>query len=961
MNNYIKTFFACSLLLFVFSSWVYPDEFFDDFNDNIFDTTMWAPYYGITPVGELEEADSVLQLRLPPECDAIACIVSAITKRAFVGDFDAQVDYAVAACDPHDHVAAFLRVVPECLYVPAVSAFWSVYWSDFFESETTYVAAYVMPGDEHWRNLWTTYTLDDEGSFRITRTGDTFTFYYYGIGGWIPLTTHTIELGNVRFSLQIQHEDSFLADFEVHYDNFYVEADSIVFIGCDPPTVRGLCMNQTVEMEIRDLDDSVYAPSIDLTVDGVSYGISDPEVDFTPDILTFMPSTPWAEGESIEVCLNYVEDYMGEAFTDTTCWSFVVDTTPPVLVSYYPPDSAIVFNTQTPIYIELYDEYHDVLTSNLQFRINSGTYGVGHPFIDWNDTTLIFDPSGTAFEFPRLQWVHVCATFADLIPNCPPNDTGFCWDFYMGDSIPPEFEVLEPLDATFSSCDDQQIFIRMTDNVGLDTNTIQLQINDTIYNFPENMLYADSTLIFTPPVNWVDNETVNVCLTAGVDVFDISFPDLPYCWYFIIDLSGPVYSNFQPPIGETIQEAYPEIIVDFADYHTTVRADTILVIITVNDTFSVTFDTSTFTWDGAILRLSTEENSFRLSGGDQVSVCVYSFDTPDYCASNLGDTCWEFSLVTGGPVVQPLEPLDGTITACADQGIFIQVTDSNGVLLESLIMVVEGDTFTISSPELDYRNDTLVYISSALYTDGQQVNVEVTRVEDSLNNPFVGPLRYSFVVDLSEPFVQMTIPEEGDVIRVTNPEITVHFRDIISGLNPDSIFIDVNGYEFNSATTGFTWSEDVDSRGGIAVLSSGDRGIHFPPGDTIWVNITRACDFPDYCPPNCMDNRFYFIIESDYPCNAMPNPFTPNGDRFNPYTKFTYEGMDLDEAELTVYSVEGNEVYSAKLPSKIESSGDAQSWDGTDNKGNPVKQGVYIYIIKIGGKTICNGTVTVVR
>ena len=36
-------------------------------------------------------------------------------------------------------------------------------------------------------------------------------------------------------------------------------------------------------------------------------------------------------------------------------------------------------------------------------------------------------------------------------------------------------------------------------------------------------------------------------------------------------------------------------------------------------------------------------------------------------------------------------------------------------------------------------------------------------------------------------------------------------------------------------------------------------------------------------------------------------------------------------------------------------------WDGRDDDGNFVPQGVYVYVIVVDGEAVCNGTVSVAR
>jgi len=39
----------------------------------------------------------------------------------------------------------------------------------------------------------------------------------------------------------------------------------------------------------------------------------------------------------------------------------------------------------------------------------------------------------------------------------------------------------------------------------------------------------------------------------------------------------------------------------------------------------------------------------------------------------------------------------------------------------------------------------------------------------------------------------------------------------------------------------------------------------------------------------------------------------------------------------------------------------AARWDGTDEDGNPLPPGLYVYIITVRGELVCEGTVTLAR
>ena len=89
---------------------------------------------------------------------------------------------------------------------------------------------------------------------------------------------------------------------------------------------------------------------------------------------------------------------------------------------------------------------------------------------------------------------------------------------------------------------------------------------------------------------------------------------------------------------------------------------------------------------------------------------------------------------------------------------------------------------------------------------------------------------------------------------------------------------------------------------------------------------------------------------------ARPNPFTPNNDGFNDYVKFDFPSVTENSFEILIFDVSGKKV--ATLSSAVSRN---NQWYGTDDKGNKMAPGVYIYIIKINGSTEYNGTITLIR
>jgi gliding motility-associated-like protein len=86
---------------------------------------------------------------------------------------------------------------------------------------------------------------------------------------------------------------------------------------------------------------------------------------------------------------------------------------------------------------------------------------------------------------------------------------------------------------------------------------------------------------------------------------------------------------------------------------------------------------------------------------------------------------------------------------------------------------------------------------------------------------------------------------------------------------------------------------------------------------------------------------------------CIPNVFTPNGDGIN--DSWSLEDTFLyEDSEVRIYGRFGSLLF--------QSVGYYEAWDGTNEQGNDVPDGVYFYSIEIGhGFDQINGTVTILR
>ena len=101
-------------------------------------------------------------------------------------------------------------------------------------------------------------------------------------------------------------------------------------------------------------------------------------------------------------------------------------------------------------------------------------------------------------------------------------------------------------------------------------------------------------------------------------------------------------------------------------------------------------------------------------------------------------------------------------------------------------------------------------------------------------------------------------------------------------------------------------------------------------------------------------------IPCPHRCERFPNPITPNFDDINDFAQFEFDGIFVKPARIHIFDIHGHGIRTIDVPAGLSAKQHAR-WDGMDDGGNPVPEGVYIYTIEVAGEVVCEGTVTVAR
>ena len=95
------------------------------------------------------------------------------------------------------------------------------------------------------------------------------------------------------------------------------------------------------------------------------------------------------------------------------------------------------------------------------------------------------------------------------------------------------------------------------------------------------------------------------------------------------------------------------------------------------------------------------------------------------------------------------------------------------------------------------------------------------------------------------------------------------------------------------------------------------------------------------------------IVIAAIGADCIPNVFSPNGDNVNDIWELEDAFLYAD-SEIKIYGRFGKKMF--------ESYGYETPWDGTNEKGRAVPDGIYFYIINLGnGHDPIKGTITIIR
>ncbi len=734
-----------------------------------------------------------------------------------------------------------------------------------------------------------------------------------------------------------------------------LEAPELVYAEPAPDSV-GAARTSTIHLEILDNAAGVDSTSIVLTVDNEE--INHNRIGFVRlEHLGYsleLPKTNGTYGESVVVNLT-ARDRTQEGWQLDTTYTFYTesDTVGPEFLLIDPSPWSEGVSIRDSLVWEVIDSLTGIdLTSLLVVVDDENMNDLIH--ISANTTingaeARITLQAVNPYEYEDTLEVRISIDDREE----PPNNTTLTYELYTEpDEEAPYLADRTPFpDQAGISRNADIVFKILDDGVGVARDSIRLQIDgipvefDELYIQPVESGFAVS---YNPPGLFGHEDTVVVRI-RGYDLAAIpNLLDEEYSFITLSDDHEPPYVMNMDPADQT-EELGREFILSFDVLDDGTGVDLANTTVVRTDGLSWDVEQQVEEIVGGYTFICTPRSEYLWT--DTISIEISTQDLAD--PPNRPELPYRYSFYVekdnDPPVFADIFPQpDSSITM--NRWLEVDYLDlKSGIDTTTVRLTVDGENvneFTIRTriPE-GYH---LRYKPAEEWVENTTVEVTFQASDLSRGNNFA-LYSYTFDVepDVSSPFVvESTLyPAPNDTGITEEDTLLIEIDDIGVGVDASRLRL----FLFNRSFGDFAQPEAMtdDSLGYRFKLPLADVGLF--PGQWVEVRV-NAYDRAENS--NVMDElRYRFrMAPEETELSVVPTTITPNGDGVWDEALIYHQGESSTSIDL--FDMRGRKVATI--------TGNPASWNGTDDNGEPVPGGLYIFQIE-GGGTNSQGTIAVAR
>ncbi|RKZ34476.1 hypothetical protein DRQ33_02045 [bacterium] len=672
---------------------------------------------------------------------------------------------------------------------------------------------------------------------RISNDGmDWSDWYEITPGSSVPVEVHHSRYFQYRLSLSRGNpsDDSPI----VHWVGLYGEQDiPELEIILPPPNSATACSCGNVAFLIHS-DSPLSLDGCRVEFDGIDYG----EEYFViyGDTLYFDPPDCYEDGDTHTIIVERILNEEGCVSEPVEEYSFTVDLSPPIIIPIFPPSDTAI-GLPFDIYIYIADSSTAVNEDSLVVTVDGETLETGLIYTD--DTLTI--PAEIVSGLEIGDSTEICVYAEDTVSSllCGPNDISMCWTFYV-DTTAPQITC----DTFFYACDTVNLWLFATDDVQISHESIVISVDDEIYNYPDSMHIYEDSIFFTPRLESVHGDTLNIDIYCE-DIFGNSSASCPTVIY--VDLAPPEIST-EPANNDTVENPQPTISICLNDMLSGLDSLSSYLIL----------ETDTFWLDDGLyidtcLLWSAESLGISFMDNDSLPFEIYATDLveDEFCGPNILDTNWTIYIKLPAPTAEILQPQDGSCVSCSLINIIADIWSGAELIEDSLLVIFNSETLSVEDAGVDFMADSIIFSPSEPFSNGDSIYFEVYRATDSFGSTSEHLTSTNFIIDLSPPQIFSSV-SDGDTVLDPIQSIVITALDSLCGVSEIQIYygdtLPIAIYD-NEHCLG----DSVDFE-----FSPDDYDTYFPEEEISTVGII-AIDCGQYCEPNRDSITISFFVPDD--------------------------------------------------------------------------------------------------
>lgn len=405
------------------------------------------------------------------------------------------------------------------------------------------------------------------------------------------------------------------------------------------PLMITACSRNPIEMLVID-DDGIDGYTAEFTMLGDTFSLYSSAMLFSGDTLRIIPTRDLPSGNSIEVCLLDIADSLGNHLPDPVCWTFFADLDAPIASNERPRNDQVVDSFPEFISVNLADSISGVCAATVAFILNADTFAAGSPEITFDGVTARLYPP-TPDDSIGTHSVTVLA--GDMPDYCDPNLLEFSWSFFVNPGGGPNASTMLPKNGDVTSNPSQQVQIKITDDDGIDYETIELTHAGTAYEWSDGyMTFMDTVLTFEPPSPAAHGDEINVLLISAMDSLGNDI-ETPLNFSYSIDLQPPEFIDHWPAEYDTLVVGSDDVKVLADDSPAGIVGDDAHANFTFYDlSMAILESPSTgITQHADTVVLQSGAFGSALDDDSDVMVCVELLDNVDIGSENADSICWQ--------------------------------------------------------------------------------------------------------------------------------------------------------------------------------------------------------------------------------------------------------------------------------------------------------------------------------